>query len=112
MEMILKKTIGKNTYTFVVEGKNLYELVNESQKLSFGDVLKCGICDSNNLILQARKASKKYEYVEVQCLNKNCKAQLVFGRTQEDPNVFYARRNEQKEFDWQQYSAKEESQSN
>ena len=54
MEMFIKKEIGKNTYTFVVEGKNLHEMVMESQKLSFGNVKTCGCCGKNNLILNAR----------------------------------------------------------
>lgn len=102
MELFIKKTIGKNSYTFVVEGKNLYECVTESQNLSFGDVPTCGICGKDNLILNARLAQKKYKYVEVKCLS--CRAQLVFGNTTEDPDVFYLRKDkETKQLAWKEY---------
>ena len=106
MQFSIKKKIGKETYSFLVEGKNLYELVTESQKLSFSNVEKCGCCDSDNLILNARLAKNKFKYVEVKCLA--CKAALVFGVTQEDPDVYYLRKEEVskgvKKFAWKAYN--------
>ena len=99
--MYLKKSIGKNVYTFVAEGKNLYEMVTESQKLSFNDVDKCGCCGSDNLFLNARKAQEKFKYVEIKCAK--CKGSLVFGQTQENPDVFYLRKNEDKSYKWTAY---------
>lgn len=110
MQYTIKKKIGKETYTFIVEGKNLYEMVTESQKLSFGNVEKCGCCESDNLILNARLAQKKFKYVEVKCLA--CKASLVFGSTQENPDVYYLRKEEAnkdgfKKFAWKAYNPEE-----
>ena len=102
MEMFIKKEIGKNTYTFVVEGKNLHEMVMESQKLSFGNVKTCGCCGKNNLILNARKAKDKFKYTEVKCLD--CKASLVFGTPQEETDTSYLRKNDKKEYDWKPYT--------
>lgn len=101
--MFIKKQIGKTVYSFVVDGKNLYELVRESQKLSFPDVLVCGMCGSDDLYLNSREAgTKKFEYVEIRC--KNCKCQLQFGKTQADSNVVYLRKRELKDgtrvLDW------------
>ena len=112
MNLTIEKKIGKNTYPFTVEGKNLYELVMEQQKLSFGNVDKCGCCESDNLILNARLAQKKFKYVEVKCLK--CKASLVFGCTQENPDVFYLRKEDAdtngfKKFAWKAYNAEEVS---
>src|ERR1035438_4561132 len=101
MELEIKKRIGKDTHTFQVQGSNLYEIVTESQKLSFGNVEKCGCCGSDNLILQSRLAMKKYKYVEVKCLQ--CKASLVFGSTTENPDVFYLRRDNNKQLAWQPF---------
>lgn len=102
MELFIKKKVGKEVYNFTVEGKNLYECVMESQKLSFGTIDKCGICNSDNLILNGRLAQKKFKYVEIKCLS--CKAQLVFGSTQEDPNVYYLRKDKNtRQYDWQEY---------
>lgn len=101
--MSIKKQIGKQAYTFLIEGENLHELVINSQKLSFPDVHKCGMCESEDLFLNARVAKNKFKYTEIKC--KSCKAQLVFGQTQEDPNTFYLRRKEDKSFDWQKYDA-------
>lgn len=104
--MIIKKKIGKQNYTFVVTGKNLYELTMESQRLSFGDVEKCGVCEKDNLILNARLAQKKFKYVEVKCLD--CKGSLVFGCTQEDPDTFYLRKDKTtKKYDWKAYTPDE-----
>jgi len=101
MELTIKKKIGKDSYTFIVSGKNLYELIMESQKLSFGNVDKCDICQSDNLILNGRLAQKKFKYAEVKCLN--CRASLVFGNTTEDPDVYYLRKNDAKQLAWKAY---------
>ena len=105
MQLTIKKQIGKNSQTFIVEGNNLYEMVTQSQKLSFGDVHKCGLCQSENLALNARLAQKKFKYVEVKCLA--CKASLVFGNTQSDPDTNYLRKNSDKELDWQAFTKSE-----
>jgi len=99
--MSIKKQVGKTPYTFLIDGENLHELVINSQKLSFPDVHKCGLCSSDNLFLNARVAKNKFKYTEIKC--RECKGQLVFGQTQEDPNTFYLRKNDNKEFDWQKY---------
>ena len=91
MQLIIKKTIGKNVYPFTFEGKNLHEVVMESKKLSFYDVPKCGLCQSDNLVLSAHVAQGKFKYTEIRCLD--CKGQLTFGQTQEDPDVFYLRKD-------------------
>jgi hypothetical protein len=106
MELFIKKKIGKDNITFVVSGKNLYEVQMEAQKLSFSDVHKCGICGSDNLTLNARLARNKYKYVEVKCWD--CKGSLVFGCTQEDPDVYYLRKNSNKSYDWKEYKPNEE----
>ena len=106
MQLFIKKKIGQETYSFVVEGKNLYELVTESQKLSFGNVDKCGVCGSDHLMLNARLAQKKFKYVEVKCLE--CKGSLVFGCTTENPDVFYIRKDKStKKYDWKAYTPDE-----
>lgn len=100
MELILKKTVGKNSYNFVVQGNNLHELLMESQKLSFNDIYKCGCCESDSLILSAHVA-QGYKYTEVKCLK--CKATLTFGCKKDDPNTFYYRRNDNKELEWKPF---------
>jgi RNase P subunit RPR2 len=86
----VKKIIGKNTYSFLVEGKNLHEVVMESKKLSFGDVHNCGLCNSNNLELSAHKTPDDgYEYVYIRC--NNCKATLNFGQQKKNDDIYYLR---------------------
>lgn len=104
MELIIKKQIGKNQYTFIFEGKNLYEVITESQKLSFDDVPRCGKCSSDNLILSSHQAQGKFKYTEIRCLD--CRSSLTFGQKQEDPDTFYLRRNNNKELDWKAYNLK------
>lgn len=100
MQMFINKQIGKNKYTFVAEGENLFEMVMESKKLSFQDVPACGLCKSDNLYLSAHIAGKKgeYEYTTINCAK--CGATLTFGQTKADKNVFFLRKNDNKEFDW------------
>ncbi len=109
MELFIKKKIGKELYTFTVEGKNLFECVLESQKLSFGNVDKCGICAGDNLILNARLAGpKKFKYVEIKCLS--CKGALVFGSMTEQPDTYYLRKDkETKKYDWKEYNPDEKN---
>ncbi len=103
MKIYDKKKIGRRTYNIVGEGKNLWECVFELSTLSFGDVEKCGICGSDNLSLQAREAGKKkYEYVEIKCWS--CKAAVVFGKMQENSDIFYIRKNNKKQPDWKAYN--------
>ena len=81
----------------MLEGKNLHELVMQSQKLSFGDVLKCGKCSKDNLRLAARKA-QGFDYTEIRC--NDCKASLTFGSKKEDKDVSYLRKDDNGHFDW------------
>lgn len=112
-KMKIEKKIGKRTYEFTVEGENLHEAVMESKKLSFYDVPKCGCCDSDDLVLDAHVANKKFKYTTVKC-NK-CKASVNFGQQQEDSNIFYLRTRDKvdgsgkKEVDWKPFSAENNS---
>lgn len=106
MEMIVKKIIGLNTYTFVFTGSNLYEAVTESQKLSFPDVHKCGICGSDELVLgthlgKDEKGNDAFKYTDIKC--GKCKASLTFGNPKKDPDTFYLRKNDKNEYDWKPY---------
>ena len=102
MQLFIKKQIGKIPLTFVVEGKNLFEMQMEAQKLSFYDVYKCGVCDSDELGLRAYITEKdNFEYVKIVCYK--CKASLTFGQVKKSPDTFYLRRNDNKELDWQTY---------
>lgn len=101
MKMTVTKKIGKNTYDFEFEGKNFYDVITESQKLSFNDVFKCGACGDDSLILNARKAQDKFKYTEIRCLK--CSATATFGQKQDDADVFYLRRNEDKKIEWKKY---------
>ncbi len=105
LRMTVHRKIGKRTYHFQFEGKNLYEVVRESEKLSFPDIHRCGLCDKENIVLETRHAQNKYKYTFIRC--QDCRAQLVFGQTKEDADVFYLRKNENKQFDWHVYESEE-----
>ena len=106
MHLTIKKQIGKTVYPFSFEGDNLHDVVMQSRKLSFPNVYKCGLCDSDALTLSAHVAQNKYKYTEIKCLK--CRAQLTFGQTQEDPDTFYLRKNEKKEYDWKAFESKDD----
>ena len=102
MQLFIKKQIGKTPLTFVVEGKNLFEVQMEAQKLSFYDVRFCEICNSDDLRLNAYITKEdSFEYVKIIC-NK-CKASLTFGQVKKSPDTFYLRRNDDKKLDWVVY---------
>ncbi len=104
MQLTVKKQIGKTTYTFIVEGSNLHDVVSESNKLSFPDVHKCGNCGGDHLILathEAEKGKQKFKYTTIRCLNSSCKSSVNFGQRTDNPDVYYLRTKEgTKDFDW------------
>lgn len=100
MKLMITKQIGNTKYHYTTEGNNLYELHAEAEKLSFPNVYKCGVCGGEKLRIGTRKAQGKYKYVFVKCLNRDCKAELTFGNKQEEPDVFYLRKNEDKTYAW------------
>lgn len=111
MKIYDKKKIGRRTYTVVGEGENLFQCAYDLSKLSFSDIDNCGICNSDNLVLNARIAGKKkFQYVEVKCLS--CKSAVVFGRMTDNPDMFYIRRvpvdpkkkDGAKKLDWKEYN--------
>ena len=92
MKLTIHKKIGRTTYHFQVEGANLYEMVKDSEKLSFENVTGCGLCGSDNLRLGSRLGLDKYKYVFVQC--NDCKAELTFGHRTDDLDVYYLRKTD------------------
>ena len=102
MKMAFKKVIGKNSYEFSVEGNNLFELVQEAQKLGFYDVYKCGLCQSDKLNLRSYITEKGgFEYVKISCAE--CGGQVTFGKSKEHKDNFYLRKNEDKTIAWEKF---------
>ena len=103
IEMILKKKVGKNAYTFVVSAPSFHEVVIESAKLSFGDVDKCGLCGSDDLHLNGHITKEdNFEYAYVRC--KKCAGTLNFGKQKKDSSVVYLRtKDDGKTLDWMKY---------
>lgn len=100
MKMNFNKIIGQHNYTFTVEGNNLFELVQESQKLGFYDVEKCGLCESELLNLRSYVTEKGgYEYVKISC--GNCGATVTFGKSREHKDTYFLRKNEDKSIAWE-----------
>lgn len=101
--MTTVKMIGRNAIPFEVEGKNLFELVMESKKLSFQDVRKCGLCESDLLYLNSYITKEgNYEYTKVSCAK--CRGSVTFGQTKKDSDVFFLRKNDEGNLDWQAYT--------
>jgi len=104
---VIKKQIGRETHSFMVEGDTFMDVMQTSAKLSFGDVKKCDCCDSDALVLGAHKAQGKYDYAYVRCLN--CKATLNFGQQIEDTDIVYLKTKVdemgKRIYDWTKYEA-------
>jgi len=100
MRLKVPKKFGKRTYQFEVDGDNLHSVIMESEKLSFPNVEKCGMCGGENLRIRAYVTEKdKYEYVKVECWD--CKASLTFGKKKNEKDVYFLRRNEDNSFKWE-----------
>jgi len=100
----VKKKIGKETHQFQVEGENFFDVVITSKNLSFYDVDKCGCCGSDDLMLGAHVAQKKFKYITIKC--KKCKASVNFGKQTENPEIFYLATKEEggkKVLDWKPF---------
>lgn len=107
MKLTVKKQIGKNSYAFSFEGKDLHEVLMESKKLSFWDLDKCGLCGSDFIELDAYKTKDKgFKYTTVRC--RKCKGKLTLGQKQEDGAVYY-RKSDDGKLDWQKFDGKPET---
>jgi len=112
MQKTIKKKIGRETHTFIVEGDTLFDVMQEAGKLSFYDVHKCGICGGDHLTLGSHHAQNKYKYVTIKC--KDCKASVNFGSQTENPDIFYIKMREEegkdgktkKVIDWNKFEPK------
>ena len=104
MQMSFVKKIGWRHYTFTAEGKNLYEMVSEAQRISFPDVPKCGLCGDENLVLGSHEA-QGYKYTEIVCLS--CRGKVNFGQRKDDADTFFLRRVESGGYDWKVFVPKE-----
>jgi len=100
MQLAVKKQVGQTPYTFICEGANLFDVLEQAENLSFASVEKCGCCGSHDIELRTKRP-KGFKYVYIQC--KGCKAQLTFGQTKENPNTFYLRKGSDGRLDWQPY---------
>ncbi len=117
MKKSITKIIGKEKHVFQFEGDDFFEVVMESQNLSFPDVHRCGLCKSENLKLGAHIAQGKHKYVHITCMD--CKGYVNFGKQQENPNVYFLRlkkddkgntlrdENGRSTVDWQKFSREE-----
>ncbi len=100
--MKMTKTIkaGKRNYTFQFEGNDLHEVVTASKYIGFEQVPKCGICGSDNLILDAHEA-QGYKYTTIRCMK--CRATLTLGE-RKDKSAVFLRKNDTGNYDWRAYS--------
>jgi hypothetical protein len=103
IEMIIKKKVGKNAYTFVLSAPSFQEVVIESTKMSFGDIDNCGLCGSDDLYLHGHVTKEdNYEYAYVRC--RKCAGTLNFGKQKKDTSVVYLRtKDDGKTLDWMKF---------
>jgi len=106
MQKISKIKIGKEIHLFAFSGETIWDTVREESKHMFDEILKCGICESDNLDLRAYYPQEEYKYLKVVC--RDCKASLTFGSPKKDPSVYYPRRNEDSSFKCEAYKEKAE----
>ncbi len=103
MQKVIKKRIGKDVHTFILDGDSLFDVLQKTQQLSFDDVDVCGVCNSDDLELRSYTTKEDgHKYIVVKC--NSCRARLNFGQKKENPNVVYLRKREsslgQKVLDW------------
>ena len=99
------KNIGKRKYLIQGQGKSVWEALQDYQKASFYDVPKCGVCNSDNLILRSRIAGdEEFEFSEVKCLD--CKAALTITQAKKTKEFYLRKNKETGNLDWQSYTPK------
>ena len=103
IQLMVTKRIGRRQFHFTVSGNNLHETVAEYDRLSFSDVAACGICGSDNLDLASRVAQGKFKYTSIKC--RDCRADITFGKREDDDQTYFLRRREGGELDWKAFSA-------
>ena len=101
MQLIVTKKIGRSNYPFMVEGADMHAVLMQAEELSYGNVDRCGICGNDDIYLTARIA-EGFKYCSIKC--RNCRAELVFGRTKANANVFFLRRNDGGALAWSAYT--------
>ncbi len=107
MKLTITKTIGNKNYNFEFEGADLHECLMESQKISFYDLMKCGLCESPYLRLFAYiTKEEKYKYIKVMC--EACKGGLTLGQSKADHAYYFRRNKDTKALDWDKYEEKKE----
>ena len=101
MQLNVVKKIGNKEYVFQVEGDNLHAVLMEEKKLSFRDVHKCGLCESDWLYLTAYVTKEQgYEYAKVCCAK--CGASVTFGKSKDKKDVYFLRKTPENKLDWQE----------
>lgn len=96
MEALIRAT---NKLTIKVEGDDAKALFKQIAKAGevFG-VGQCGCCSSQDLAFKVRTVSNgEYEYYELWCLDRSCRARLQFGLTKKGD--LYPRRKD-KDGNW------------
>ena len=101
LQLMVTKRIGRRQFHFTVSGNNLHETVAEYDRLSFADVAACGICGSDNLDLASRVAQGKFKYTSIKC--RDCRADITFGKREDDDQTYFLRRREGGELDWKAF---------
>lgn len=92
MKLTIIKKIGKTSYPFQFEGKDLFECLIESKKLAFYDVPKCGVCGGDDIRLDAYITKDRgYKYAVIRC---KCGAKATFGQPKKEPDTFYIRKDD------------------
>lgn len=105
MKLVTIKQIGKRKYIFQHSGESLFDVLMDSQNLSFPDVEKCGICQSDDIFFEAHygtdeNGKEAYEYVCIRC--KKCGATLTLGRNK-NSDIFHLRKDKKKNIAWVKY---------
>ena len=67
------------------------------------EVSYCGICGSDNLDLASRVAQGKFKYTSIKC--RDCRADITFGKREDDDQTYFLRRRESGELDWKAFSS-------
>ncbi len=91
MRITITKTIGKSVIMFEIDGdKTKDALYHASNFTTIPEV--CGLCKSQNLVLDGNKAiskkdGKSYTYVKIKCLD--CNGRSTMGENMDGVNVFW-----------------------
>jgi hypothetical protein len=110
MEVLYKAANGRLTFKITGDPQTIFREITAIDEVFDSDT-QCGVCGSQNLKFRHRRAQDKYDYYELACQERDCRARLSFGQKTATKDLFPKRKDADGNWlpnrGWQQFKAKD-----